>query len=327
MKKITTILALFCVIGLNAQDYVEFTNTELTYSQDFNGLESIEASTNVVWTNGTTPLLGWYAAKLMQDPAPQDITIYSTGSLTTTGATGLVSFGTDTDRALGSRIANATGNVAYGVKIKNSTSAPITSLHVTYSGEQWTYANACPQVLSFGYKLNADIKDTAFTAVPELQFSSPIFVAGITATNKIDGNLAENKVVGITHTFNVNIPVGDSIVLRWLDINDPGTTECPGGVDHALSIDDVSVTATLQSGVHQTRDGNIKLFVSQDELVIKGDKIMKNIVIYNTLGSRMHAQSVESGEIAIPVNQMSGGIYFAKVTLIDGSESTIRFIK
>lgn len=327
MKKFTTVLALFCVMGLNAQDYVEFTNTELTYSQDFNTLESAEASTNIAWSNGVSPLLGWSAAKLMQDPAPQDITVYSTGSLTTTAATGLVSFGTDADRALGSRIANATGSVAYGVKIKNSTSTPISSLHVTYSGEQWTYANPCPQVISFAYKLNANLKDTAFTVVPELQFSSPIFVAGATTTTKIDGNLAENKVVGITHTFNVNIPVGDSIMLRWLDINDPGTTECAGGVDHALSIDDVSVTATLQSGFHQTNDGNIKLYVNHDELVIKGDKVMKDIVIYNALGSRMHAQPIEAGETAITVNHLSTGVYFAKLILADGSESTIRFIK
>ncbi|NDP20402.1 MAG: T9SS type A sorting domain-containing protein [Paludibacter sp.] len=327
MKKITTMLALLIVVGLSAQNYVEFTDGGLTYRQDFNILESTEALTNIAWTNGTSPLLGWYAAKLMQDPSPQDITVYSTGSVTTTAATGFVSFGTDADRAIGSRIANATGDVAYGVKIKNSTSVPITSLQITYSGEQWTYANPCPQVVSLAYKLNAGIKDTEFTVVPELQFSSPIFVAGVATTNKIDGNLAENKVVGITHTFNVFIPVGEYIFLRWLDINDPGTTECAGGVDHALSIDDVSVTATLQSGIHQTRNGNIKLFLSQNELVIKGAKIMKDIVIYNALGSQMHVQSVESGEITIPVNNLTRGVYFAKVTLVDGLESTISFIK
>lgn len=327
MKKITTVLALFIVIGLNAQDYVEFTNAELTYSQDFNALESAEGSTNIPWTNGLTPLLGWSAAKLMQDPDPQDIAIYSTGSLTTTGATGLVSFGTDTDRALGSRIANATGDVAYGVKIKNSTTAPIVALQVTYTGEQWTYANPCPQVLTFAYKLNANIKDTAFTVVPELQFSSPIFVEGATTTTKIDGNLAENKVVGITHTFNVTIPVGDSIMLRWLDINDPGTTDCAGGVDHALSIDDFSVTATLQSGVHQTREGNIKLYVGQDELIIKGDNVMNEIVVYNALGHRMHSQLIGANETTVTVNHLASGVYFARFALADGSSSIIRFIK
>lgn len=327
MKINIAILALFSVIGLNAQNFVEFTNSELTYSQDFNMLESTEAAKDIVWSNGTSPLPGWYAAKLMQDPAPQDITIYSTGSVLTTAVSGLVSYGSDSDRALGSRIANATGDVAYGVKIKNSTTVPITSLHITYTGEQWTYANSCPQVVSFAYKVNADIKDAEFTVVPELEFSSPIVMAGITTTNRIDGNLAENKVVGITHTINVNIPVGDFILLRWLDINDPGSTECAGGVDHGLAIDDVSVTATLQSGIHQTRDGNVKLFVNTDELVIKGDKIMKDIVIYDALGKQMYIQPVNSGEITISVNHLSRGVYFAKVTLIDGLESTIRFIK
>ncbi len=328
MKKITTILVLLCVIGLSAQDYVELTDDRLVYSQDFNGLESTEGAKEIVWTNGISPLQGWYASRMMQDEFPQDITIYSTGSVTTTAVAGLVSYGTDSDRALGSRVANATGDIVYGVKIINNTSATITSLHIVYAGEQWTYANVCPQPLKFEYKLNANIKDEGFTDVPELEFTSPILSpAGVAGTNRIDGNLAENKVVGISSTINVLIPVGEFITLRWLDINEIGTTECPGGVDHGLAIDDFSVTATLQSDVHQTRDGNVKLFVNNNELGIKGDKIIKDMVIYNSLGSQMHVQSIESAEITIPVYHLTGGVYFVKIKLVDGSESTIRFIK
>jgi hypothetical protein len=282
-------------------------------------MKSIEGATGIDWVNGEDPLVGWFAAQTM-DAIPKYVTVYSTGTIAKTAATGLVSYGSDSDRALGSRIANSTGGIAYGVKVKNTTSAPISSLQITYSGEQWTYASPNPQAISFAYKLNADILDAGFTTVPELQFSSPIFLTGTTSTHLIDGNLAENKVAAITHTFNVNIPVGEFILLRWLDVND-------AGVDHGLAIDDVTVTATIQSGINETQAENVKLFVNSDNVVLKSEKIMREVIIYNALGRQMLTQSVKSGEVSIPVSHLSGGAYFAKATMVDGSASTIRFIK
>lgn len=303
----------------NDQSNIKLTDAELTYSQNFNIMKSIEGATGIDWVNGEDPLVGWFAAQTM-DAVPKYVTIYSTGTIAKTASTGLVSYGSDSDRALGSRIANSTGAIAYGVKVKNATSAPISSLQITYSGEQWTYASPNPQAISFAYKLNADILDAGFTTVPELQFSSPIFVAGTTSTHLIDGNLAENKVVAITHTINVNIPVGEFILLRWLDIND-------AGVDHGLAIDDVTITATVQSGINETQAENIKLFVNSDNVVVKSEKILREVVIYNALGRQMLTQSVKSGEVSIPISHLSGGAYFAKATMVDGSVSTIRFIK
>ena len=130
MKKFNFLLiAILVFSGLTAQvNYVEFTDDNTTYSQDFNTLESEEGKKSIPWTNGEEPIVGWYASQLMGGDSPQTVTIYSTGSTTTTAAAGLVSYGTSNDRALGSRISNAIGDMAYGVKLKNNTTSVIKSI-------------------------------------------------------------------------------------------------------------------------------------------------------------------------------------------------------
>lgn len=322
MKKVTLILALFLVMGLSAQqNYVEFTDGGLTYSQDFNGLESTEGATGIIWTNGVSPLQGWYASNNMQE-TPTDITIYSTGSLNTLAAVGLVSFGTDSDRALGSRVALATGGIAYGVKIKNNTSIQITSLQITYTGEQWSIANANNQYqsLSFGYKLNADIKDAGFTIVPELEFISPKVGSGGTGTTRIDGNLAENRIADINYTINVEIPIGEFMTLRWLDIDD-------SGVDHMLAIDDFSVTASYLSTRQNVVKSQRMIFYDQGTLSLINDKKIEHVIIYNALGALMLCHLVNATEKQIAVGNLADGIYIVQVSLSDGSKATKRFVK
>lgn len=328
MKKITTILA-FCIVivSVGAQDYVEFTNEALVYSQNFNTLESTTGTK--LWTNGTTPLVGWYSFKTV-DTTPTEVVAY------TISTAGLVSFGsatTDiTDRALGSRISNSIGDITYGVKIKNNTGYVIKSLQVVYTGEQWTYASPCPQVVNVSYKLNATgITDAGFTVVPELQFSSPRYVEGVNTSTAIDGNQAENRVAGITHAFNVTIPVGEYIWLRWYDINDPATSVgcISSGVDHQMAIDDVTITASyLGTGINQ-KFVTSELLISciQDNINITNGDEMESILIYNTLGREMLSRKVNSTKIDIAAGQLSDGIYIAVVNTKDGNKIVKRFIK
>jgi len=326
MKKFTIILALFCVIGLSAQDYVEFTNSQLTYTQDFDGLESTLGTK--VWTNGTSPLLGWYAFKLV-DTAPAAIVAYTTQS-----SAGLVSLGSSTttsetdstERALGAKIANAVGSLAYGVKIKNNTGQVLKSIQIVYTGEQWSYASGNVQSNLVSYKINdVDLAEpvltgSGFTQIPELTFSSPIYVAGTTATNIINGNLAENKVVGITATINVTIPVGGFFWLKWYDFND-------AGVDHQLSTDDLSITASYLGTSQNYITSKLLLSCNQGNLSISDGKEIENVVIYNTLGGVMLSRQVNATMADIAVGHLADGIYLAQVCMKDGNKIVKRFIK
>jgi hypothetical protein len=333
MKKIFTFLALILSMGLFAQNYVEFTDSEHTYSQDFNTLDAVVPHTGITWTNGTVPLIGWYAVTLMNTATPVEVVAYSTGSPETTSGTGLASLGLngEVDRALGARIANATGDVAYGVKILNSTSGTINSLAVTYTGEQWTYANPYPQYLDVAYKINAtSLANTGYVPVPELKFKSPIYIPGINATFRLNGNLDSTRVAGITHVINVEIPKGEYIFLRWYDVNDPGKStgdSINSGVDHQLAIDDLTITATIGTNINALLENQIMVFVTSEFLTISGKSELSEIRIYSITGGFVKQRFLYSKISEVPIRELLHGIYLAIVRTKDGHEIVKKFVK
>jgi hypothetical protein len=221
------------------------------YIQNFNSLPSTTVSSNA-WANNIT-LQGWYAEAVLS-PAVWGVggectnIIANSGSGTTAA---FYSFGTNglnpvTDRALGSIGGNAlsasgTPAIAYGVRMTNDTGVALTNFVISYTGKQWRdNGNATAQTIAFGYRIdsqaitNADPSSTAaWTPVTTLNFTSPIHD---TSTLALDGNATANKsnFTAVTLSGFVVLP-GQEIFFRWLDINDSGN-------DHALSIDDLSIS-------------------------------------------------------------------------------------
>ncbi|MEH2213935.1 Calx-beta domain-containing protein [Nostoc sp.] len=193
-----------------------------TYSQNFN---TLAASGTQVWTNDST-ISGWYSTR----------TNYNAGNgSNNTGA--LYSFGTTTDRALGSVASGTTGAIYYGLRLQNNTGSPITKLQVSYTGEQWRNSgNTSQQQLKFSYQTGSTVTSLTtgtWTPVTSLDFTGPIATA---TAGSLIGNQGANRVVIAPVIFNLATPIvnGEEIILRWEDIDDTGN-------DHGLAIDDVSV--------------------------------------------------------------------------------------
>lgn len=196
-----------------------------TYTQNFDTLAN--SGTANTWTDDAT-IAGWYSTRIT----------YSAGTgSSTTGA--LYSFGatSSTERALGSVASGTTGTVYYGARFVNDTGLAITSLTVSYTGEQWRDGgNTTPQPLEFSYQVGAAVSSLTlgtWTDFNPLDFTGPIATATASA---LDGNLAANQVV-LSQAIPVSVPIGEEVMLRWTDINDSGN-------DHGLGIDDLTVTAT-----------------------------------------------------------------------------------
>lgn len=207
------------------------------YTQDFNSLVSSSAGT---WVDNTT-ITGWYA----KTDLTSSITTCNANTGSTTAA-GLYSFGTTgvADRALGYAASNAffgaagTGKAYIGLRLKNGTGSPITSLTIVWTGEQWRKENnAASHSLTLSYQTGSTITDLtggAWTSTGST-FVSPIFAA--TTATALDGNAAANRTAAITKTIAVTVAAGNEIMLRWEDLNDSGN-------DHQLAIDDISVAFT-----------------------------------------------------------------------------------
>src|SRR5215468_11116155 len=156
--------------------------------------DTLPSSGSATWTNNST-IPGWYHAR-----TGTGVTIVANDGGSNAG--NLYSYGTSgsTDRALGSVGSGnaAVGNLFWGVRLQNNTGSTITSLAVSYTGEQWRNSAAPAQTVSFSYLVGSPTVtgslaefQLAGVAVPNLDFTSP--VTGGTAGPLI-GNLPANRV-------------------------------------------------------------------------------------------------------------------------------------
>src|SRR5215475_2106858 len=157
-------------------------------TENFDALAS--SGTGIAWTDNST-IPGWYSSRATYNSG--------TGS---SNAGALYSFGVavtnpDTDRALGSVASGSTGTVFQAAKLTNNTGGTITSLDISYVGEQWRNGgNTAAHTLTFQYQVadagvitGANAPASGWTTFSPLSFTGP--VTGATAA-ALDGNATGN---------------------------------------------------------------------------------------------------------------------------------------
>lgn len=243
--RISILFVLFISI-FSAYGQVSLTTIGTAYTENFSALTcSATNGGTVTWTNNSN-LTGWYAA---HSGTFNLMTQLSGSTRSNTGRLyAIIDAG---DKSLGSRASGGTGTVTFGVRLQNNTGTTITSLNVSYYGEQWSIAEngANFNTLAFHYQTGATLTSTTagtWTPYGALDFdqiwgSSNSAALGGTACGgssnqclSLNGNTATNRVL-ITACIDVTIPAGQEIMLRWQDVDDSAN-------DHHLQIDDVSIT-------------------------------------------------------------------------------------
>lgn len=212
-----------------------------TYTQDFDTLPS----TGTFTFTGAGPfsldanpgvnaagLAGWSFGKAAGSGANALFRFDNGGS----NSGGAISYGTtnNADRALGS-LASGTMASRLGVTLVNTSGHTIQFVTVSYTGEQWRHGGATtPNKLEFSYAVGAsDIATGGFGDADDLDFTAPVTT---TTTSALDGNLAGNRVTGLTATLtDLNWAPGQKLVLRWTDVDNSGS-------DDGLAIDDFVLT-------------------------------------------------------------------------------------
>jgi len=156
------------------------------------------------------------------------------------------------ERALGSYPRTTpSGDHVLQVAIVNTTGGSLSSINVSYVGEQWRQSEGAsdsgPEMLRF--LVSTTSPTDGFAYYSDLNFTAPKQLVADWPVGGLDGNLAANRAaVAGTITFASPVPPGGTFYLRWHDWNDDSTS------DHYLAIDDLIVRSTYLSGPTVTLD-------------------------------------------------------------------------
>ncbi len=215
-------ILLFAVLfSFTAAAQVNITSTATAYTQNFNTLKA---------TAGTSTTLptGW---KLLETGTNANTSYTTDAGSSTTGDTYSYGTGTNTERAFGS-LRSGSLISTLGVQIRNKTGQTITSLTISYTGEQWRCGTTGrTDQLDFQYSLNATSLSTGtWVDNNSLDFVSP----STTTTGAKDGNAAANRTLQYAVISGLSIANNANF---WLRLNDVDAS----GADDGLAMDDFSI--------------------------------------------------------------------------------------
>ncbi len=221
-----TLLLLISLVGFNrltttqAAGNISLTSLGTAYTQNFNSLAT--AATSEVVPGG------W---SFSETGANANATYTAGDGSSNAGDT--YSFGIGSDRAFGS-VQSGSLIATVGACFTNNTGQTITSLEISFTGEQWRLGTAArADRLDFQYSTDA----TSLTAgtwfhLDALDFSSPNTTASVGA---LDGNAAANRTAISASITGLSVASGATVFIRWTDFNASGT-------DDGLAIDEFSLT-------------------------------------------------------------------------------------
>ncbi len=255
-------------------------------TETFNTLSNTAGST----TNTALPT-GWYITETGGGARDNEQYAVDTGGSTTGD---IYSYGSaaSTDRALG-ELRSGTLIPLFGAKFTNNTGATITSLDVSYTGEQWRFGGVHSTVadrLDFQYSVNAtDLSTGTYLDANALDFNPPVTTG---TAGALDGNAAANRTAISSTITGLSIPNGATFFIR---LNDVDAT----GADDGLAIDDFSVTP--HGGVATPTPTPTPSLSINDVTQAEGDAGTTNFVFTVSLSS-----PAQAGGVSFTVNTADG---------------------
>lgn len=232
------------------------------------------------------------------------------------------SFGSSSDRALGSLNDNTVSTTWLGGCFTNAHVSTTYHVTVAFTGEQWRRATANDK-LTFEVSVvpasstfpNPNIYSNGETwvAVPDLDFTGP----QTGTVGSLNGNASANRTI-VAATFVGGVGPGDTIYIRWRDDN-------LAGDDAGLAIDDVTVdfsvapsaaTAELSGRVLNSRGRGIP----NARLLLTSSSGARMQAISNSFGYYSF-QNLESGNVYVVTVAAKGHIFAPSTQVITLSDS------
>lgn len=313
-KKFSSLLAagagLLFAFTVSAQ--VSITSTSTPYTQNFNSLKA---------TSGTSATLptGW---KLLETGSGANTSYAADAGGTATGNTYSYGTGTNTERAFG---ALRSGSVipTRGVQVRNSTGTTVTSMTITYTGEQWRCgATSRNDQLDFQYSLNATSLSTGtWVDNNTLDFASP----STSTTGAKDGNAAANRAVKTATITGLNIANNAIFWLRWNDLD-------ASGADDGLAIDDFSLQLSGSDLTPPTAtafnpaNGSANIALSGNLVITFNENIQKGTtgtISVKRSSDNVAVQTTLVSDVAVTVSSATATLPFSGLAYSTGYYVTI----
>lgn len=143
----------------------------------------------------------------------------------------------------------------------------------------------------------------------------------------------ENSTVSLTESFVIPGPETNDPQTVTLDISSMAGQTVYLAFRHFdsvdadfLSIDDVTVTSEPNASNDQFAAHNFKFYNTADVLGLSANTNIDTVEIFNTLGQKVGTHELDSMNSEINISNLSSGLFIAKVSIGDSSE-TFKFVK
>lgn len=336
-KNLLALLVLVCsMVFFTGKSFsqISFTTIGEAYTQNFDFWG--HTSDTIFITDNSSFFPGFYSYRSAGNTQPQIFRTNRYPSASYYGG-GHHNYGHDTDkpddRACVLIYASASGPLSVGFRFKNNTGTTITSLEVSFYGEQWGVGNKAEddgttsvQSLFFDYLQAPEVTSLSlpgYIRVPALEFVSPN-TSG--KRRSINGNLPANRTLKAA-ALDVTIPPGEEIMLRWIDdVDDPN-------FDHRMGLDDLVViprAATTSSEIIGESSG-LKIYPNPvgDILTIDARQIGgKKADLFDMTGRRvMMGHLLNDGFGELNIAGLKAGMFTVEVETVSGKIFSARLIK
>lgn len=197
------------------------------YTQNFDALSSTAGSL----TNDLSAAIGWSMTEGGNGARDNELYAVDSGG-SGTGDTYSYGGAGSSERALG-MLLSGTLIPTIGAAFTNDSGGTITSLAVTYTGEQWRVGTVGrADRIDFQYSLDAtSLTSGTWVDVNSLDFNAPTNTGTVGALN---GNAAANRATISDTIAGLAVPAGATFWIRWSDFN-------ATGADDGLAVDDFSI--------------------------------------------------------------------------------------
>ncbi len=280
MKTSFSLLTLvFLISPLSGQ--VVLTELGSAYTENFNNISGVSTAGVKSWTDNSV-IPGWYGTTVGATTQNYRATNANNTSPTTTAGspTSLLAMRSGSEAAFGT-VSSSSYYGVLGVQFVNNAGTTITSLVVSYVGEQWGWNKGGANTLEFTYSTDAtslstgtwtSFEDLSFTALYSnytganstgvgLNGNGNTIFNGSTYVTKSEGEAGGPGALNYTTISatitGLSIADGETFWLRWTDVISGS------GVGQALGIDDFQLTAVPEPSSMLLMLGGLAVIVFQ----------------------------------------------------------------